>query len=269
MEHLRHILADDPPDSASRLDRAALDLARIQYPDLDPDSSLNHLTEIASQLGDRLRNFNDGRDFIEKARQFLFEELGFRGNETEFFDPRNSCLNQVLERRIGIPITLSVLYLEVARRLRMPVYGVSLPRRFVVQFDDGRYATYIDPFGGGRPISARECFTLAGAQVADPALLQRATHKQILMRMLHNLQTAYWQASDYEHTVATLDLLLVGAPGVSAWYKLRGVAALKCKRYQDARRDLEKYLRLDPDAADREAVGQQLEAIHRWLAQVN
>jgi regulator of sirC expression with transglutaminase-like and TPR domain len=89
------------------------------------------------------------------------------------------------------------------------------------------------------------------------------------MRMLHNLQTAYWQASDYEHTVATLDLMLVGAPDVPAWYKLRGVAALKCKRYQDARQDMEQYLRLEPHAADREAVGQQLEAIHRWLAQVN
>lgn len=269
MDHLRHILADDPPDSASRLDRAALELARIQYPDLDPDPSLNQMTEIASQLGDRLRNFNDGRDFIEKAQQYLFDELAFRGNEFEFFDPRNSCLNQVLERRIGIPITLSVLYMEVARRLRMPVYGVSLPRRFVVQFDDGRYAAYIDPFGGGRPITARECLILAGARVADPALLQRASHKQILMRMLNNLQTAYWRTSDYEHTRAALDLLLVGAPNEPAWYKLRGVAALKCKRYQDARQDLEKYLRLDPQASDRQAIGQQLEAIHRWLAQVN
>jgi len=270
VDHLRHILTDDPPPEVNpRLDRAALELATIQFPGLDPDPWLNQLTEMASQLGDRLRNFNDGRDFVEKAQQYLFEELGFRGNETEFFDPLNSCLNQVLERRTGIPITLSVLYMEVARRLRMPVFGVSLPRRFLVQFDDGRYATYIDPFGGGRTVSPQQCYALAGAPVADPALLQHATHKQILMRMLHNLQHAYWQASDFERAVAALDLLLVGAPGESAWHKLRGVASLKCKRYQAARLDLEKYLRLEPQASDREAVQQQLEAIHRWLAQVN
>jgi len=270
VDHLRHILADDPPaNGGSRLDRAALELATIQFPDLSPDPWLNQLTELASQLGDRLRNFNDGRDFVEKAQSFLFGELGFHGNESEFFDPRNSCLNEVLERRIGIPITLSVLYMEIARRLRMPVFGVSLPRRFILQFDDGRYATYIDPFGGGRTITPRECFALAGATVADPALLQHATHKQILMRMLHNLQHAYWQAADFERAGAALDLLLIGAPGEASWYKLRGVAALKCKRFQAARQDLEKYLRLEPDATDTDAIQQQLEAIHRWLAQVN
>ena len=88
-------------------------------------------------MGDRLRNFNDGRDFVETAQRFLFGELGFHGNEEDFFDPRNSCLNQVLERRVGIPITLSVMYMEIARRLAMPVFGISLPRHFVIQFDDG------------------------------------------------------------------------------------------------------------------------------------
>jgi regulator of sirC expression with transglutaminase-like and TPR domain len=266
VDHVRQILAGD--GMPGRLDRAALELARIQFPDLDPQPWLDRLNELASQLGDRLRNFNDGRDFVEKAQRYLFGELGFHGNEAEFFDPRNSCLNEVLERRIGIPITLSVLYMEVARRLRMPVFGVSLPR-FVVQFDDGRYATYVDPFGGGRVISARECFVLAGAQVADPSLLQRATHKQILMRMLHNLQHAYWQASDFARCIAAIDLLLEGAPGQASWYKVRGVAALKLKRYGAARQDLEKYLSLEPQAPDREIVAQQVEAIHRWLAQLN
>ena len=267
MEHLRQILEGD--GLPGRLDRAALELARIQFPDLDPDPWLNRLTDLASQLGDRLRNFNDGRDFVEKAQTYLFGELGFHGNETEFYDPRNSCLNEVLERRIGIPITLSVLYMEVARRLQMPVFGVSLPRRFVIQFDDGRFATYIDPFGGGRPITARQCYALAGAQVADPALLQHATHKQILMRMLHNLQHAYWQTGDFERCITTVDHLLMGTPGEANWYKVRGVAQLKCKRYGAARRDLEKYLALEPGAGDKDAVTQQIEAIHRWLAQVN
>jgi regulator of sirC expression with transglutaminase-like and TPR domain len=263
---LRQILAGEPAGAA--LDRAALDLACIQFPDLEPEPFLAQLNEIAARLGDRLRNFNDGRDFVEKARHYLFGELGFRGNEENFFDPLNSCLNQVLERRTGIPITLSVLYMEVARRLHMPVFGVSLPRRFVIQFDDGNYNTYIDPFGGGRTVTPQQCFALAGAQVADPAMLQRAGKKQIVMRMLQNLQEAYLRHGDFHRAVATLDLMLEGAQEAS-WYKLRGLLSLKIKRFQSARRDLERYLALTPEAPDREAVLKQVEAIHRWLAQVN
>lgn len=266
MHVLRQILAGQA--GGAPLDRAALELACIQFPDLEPEPFLAQLNEIAARLGDRLRNFNDGRDFVEKARQYLFGELGFRGNEENFFDPLNSCLNQVLERRTGIPITLSVLYMEVARRLHMPVFGVSLPRRFLIQFDDGNYSAYIDPFGGGRTVTARECFALAGAQMADPALLQRAGKKQIVMRMLQNLQEAYLRRGDFERAVATLDLMLEGAQEPS-WYKLRGLLSLKIKRFQAARLDLERYLALKHEAPDRAAIVKQVEAIHRWLGQVN
>src|ERR1019366_925657 len=148
MNHFRYIREEDP--GKGRLDRAALELATIQFPDLDPEPYLHQLNELASHLGDRLRNFNDGRDFVETAERYLFGEQGFRGNQEDFFDSRNSCLNQVLERRTGIPITLSVLYMEIGRRLAMPVFGIGLPRHFIVQFDDGNYATHIDPFHGGR-----------------------------------------------------------------------------------------------------------------------
>jgi regulator of sirC expression with transglutaminase-like and TPR domain len=208
--HLRYLLEEDPPKG--RLDHAALELAAIDTPGLEPEPWLDRLNELASQLGDRLRNFNDGRDFVETAQRYLFGELGFHGNEDDFFDPRNSCLDQVLERRVGIPITLSVMYMEIARRLAMPVFGISLPRHFVIQFDDGNYSTYIDPFNGGRPISAEECFALAGAKVADPLLLRRATKKEIAIRMLQNLRGVYLRRKDWARAVDTLDLLMVGVP---------------------------------------------------------
>src|ERR1700677_5095695 len=113
--HLRYLLEEDPPKG--RLDHAALELAAIDTPGLEPEPWLDRLNELASQLGDRLRNFNDGRDFVETAQRYLFEDLGFRGNDEDFFDPQNSFLNQVLARRTGIPISLSVLYMEIARRL--------------------------------------------------------------------------------------------------------------------------------------------------------
>jgi regulator of sirC expression with transglutaminase-like and TPR domain len=267
LHYLEQVLAEG--SVRVRMDRAALDLASIHFPDLEPEPFLDRLNDLASSLGDRLRNFNDGRDFVEKASSYLFGELGFHGNETDFFDPRNSCLNQVLERRTGIPITLAVMYMEIARRLHMPVFGIGLPRHFVLEFNDGNFATYIDPFRGGRAITAEECFALAGAKVADPILLQRSTPKQIAMRMLQNLHGVYLRTQDSEKAIATLDLLLQGAPEIASWYKRRGMLSLELKRYHAARRDLLKYLELEPDATDREAIQQQLQAIHLWLAQVS
>ncbi|MEP7354243.1 MAG: transglutaminase-like domain-containing protein [Acidobacteriota bacterium] len=269
---LRQILTDSNPKA--RLDQAAFEIAQLHAPDLgssehDPQPYLDQLNELAANLGDRLRNFNDGREFVEKAQSYLFGELGFQGNMTDYYDPLNNCLDHVLDRRVGNPITLSVLYMEIARRLQMPVYGISLPGHFVVQFDDRRYATYVDPFGGGEAITIEKCFTLAGAKVPDPALLRRATNKQIVMRMLHNLHGSYVRLHDIPRAVAALDLLILGAPQDATWHKLRGMFHLKLKRYGSAREDLEKYLAYTPDAADRTAVLQQLQSIHQWLAQNN
>jgi regulator of sirC expression with transglutaminase-like and TPR domain len=267
VEYLRQVLLSD--SAAGRLDRAALDLARIQFPDLDHAPILSEINEIAANLGDRLRNFNDGREFVEKAQSYLFGELGFHANETDFFDPLNSCLNSVLERRTGIPITLSLVYMEVARRLQMPVYGISLPNRFVVQFDDGRYATYIDPFGGGRPVSVLECFLLAGEKMPDISHLARATQKQIVMRMLQNLHRAYLQAHDYDRAIRTLDFLLDGDPSAAVWYKLRGALLLDRKRYGPAADNFDRYLGLQPTATDADTIREQIATIRRWQAQQN
>lgn len=267
MNHLRHLLEEDPPKG--RLDRAALELASIDTPNLPFEPYLDRLNELASQIGDRLRNFNDGRDFVETAQRYLFGELGFRGNHEDFFDSRNSCLNQVLERRVGIPISLSVMYMEVARRLAMPVFGIGLPRHFVIQFDDGNYSTYIDPFNGGPPVTAEQCFALAGTPIADATLLRRVSQKEIVMRMLQNLRGVYLRRGDWPRAVVTLDFLLVGAPQHSALYKQRGLLHLKLKRFQSARRDLEQYLEQQPAAEDRKEIRAQIQAIHAWLGTLN
>jgi len=272
VNYLQLILAR-PETPNVRLDRAALELASIQFPDLEIEPSLARLNELASHLGDRLRNFNDGRDFVETAERYLFQELGFHGNEEDYFDPLNSCLNQVLERRTGIPVTLSVMYMEIARRLRMPVFGIGLPRHFVIQFDDGKYAAYIDPFHGGRTITAKECFALAGVRVADPALLRRVSNRDIVRRMLQNLHSGYLKRKDWTRAVRTLDLLILAAPESShelaAALKLRGLLLIEVKRFHDARRDFEKYLALEPNASDRAEIQKQVAAIHRWLGQIN
>ncbi len=267
VNYLRQLLEEDPPNG--RLDRAALELATLGTPDLEPEPFLDQLNEMASQLADRMRNFNDGRDFVETAQRYLFGELGFHGNQEDFFDPGNSFLNQVLERRTGIPITLSVMYMEIARRLAMPVFGIGLPRHFIIQFDDGNYATYIDPYNGGRTLTVQECFALAGAKVADPILLRRASKKQIAMRMLQNLRGVYLRRREWARAVDTLDWLLVGAPELSGLLKQRGLLHMELKRFQAARGDLERYLAMEPEAADRDEIRKQIRAIHAWLARVN
>jgi regulator of sirC expression with transglutaminase-like and TPR domain len=267
LNHLRYLLEEDPPNG--RLDRAALELAQIETPDLAPEPFLDQLNDLASHLADRMRNFNDGRDFVETAQRYLFGELGFRGNEADFFDPRNSFLNQVLERRTGIPISLSVMYMEIARRLAMPVFGISLPRHFVIQFDDGRFSTYIDPYGGGRSISVQECFGLAGVTVADPTLLRRATKKDIAIRMIQNLRGVYLRRKDWARSVQTLDLLLIGVPETAGLYKQRGLLHVELRHMKAAKHDLERYLELHPQAEDREEIVKQLQAIHSWLAHMN
>lgn len=266
MKYLEQILGEE--NAQVRLDRAALELATIEFPDLDPAPWLVKLDSLASQLGDRIRNFNDGRCFVEAAQDYLFGELGFHGNEQDYFNPRNSCLNEVMAQRTGIPISLSVFYMEIARRLAMPVFGVNLPRHFILEFDDGNYSAYIDPFRGGRVISADECYELAGAPVPDPSLLRRASKRQILVRMLVNLHTTYLRTQDLQRAVRVLDLLIVASPG-GELYKHRGLLLRKLQRFQAAGADLEKYLALEPDATDRDEIVKHLELIHRWLASIN
>ena len=215
--YLEQVLAEEDGPRV-RLDRAVLEMATIQFPELAIQPSLDRLNEIAAGLGDRLRNFNDGREFVEKARAYLFEEMGFRGNEADFFDPLNSCLNQVLERRTGIPVSLSVLYMEVARRLAMPVFGIGLPRHFIIQFDDGNYAAYIDPYHGGHAVSHREILLLAGGADPEsgvvpamlPSMLRRVTKKEIVLRMLRNLQRDYISRRDWPRALETMNLLILG-----------------------------------------------------------
>src|SRR5690348_14920894 len=114
-------------------------MASIERPDLDVTFYVEVLDRLASELSTRLPSPCEGLEFIQIANAYLFEEHELRGNDTEYYDPRNSCLNEVLDRKQGIPITLSVVYMEVARRLGRPVFGIGLPGHFVVEYDDGAF----------------------------------------------------------------------------------------------------------------------------------
>jgi regulator of sirC expression with transglutaminase-like and TPR domain len=202
----------------------------------------------------------------------LFHELGFRGDETHYNDPRNSCLNYVLDRRTGIPITLSLVYSEVARRLGRPVTGVGLPGHFIVQYDDGEFSAYLDPFHEGRLLTIADCLQLArehsGVEV-DATALAPVGHRYIVVRMLNNLRASYFRVRQYQKMAAVSGLLIGAFPQNAEYYKSRGVARFEMRQFRGALEDLEQYLKYAPEASDRAQVAGQLSAIHRWLGRLN
>jgi regulator of sirC expression with transglutaminase-like and TPR domain len=256
------------------LDQAALELAEVEFPGLAIEPFLRLLDSHAAELSARLAGSISGLDFVAIANHYLFEELGFRGNTSNYYDARNSCLNEVLTARAGIPITLSLVYMEIARRLGKPVRGVGLPGHFVVRYDDGVYSTFIDPFNGGQLLTAEECFTLArtASGVAlglDSKVLEPVSKRQILFRMINNLRRAYQERGSTGKALEILGLLLQANPNSAEEYRQRGLIHLQAEHMTAARADLTRYLELAPDAPDRRNVEEQLRSIQRWLASIN
>jgi regulator of sirC expression with transglutaminase-like and TPR domain len=256
------------------LDRAALEVARIEYPSLDPEPFVGILDSHASELSVRLAGHASGSGYVQMANRYLFEELGFTGNAADYYDPRNSCLNEVLTARTGIPITLAVVYLEIGRRLARPVYGIGLPGHFLVEYRDADFAAFIDVFHGGRLLTKPECFDLAreaaGVPLSDdPRMLGPASQRQILMRMLNNLRGVYLQRRAYGKALQTLNLLVTADPASAEEYKQRGLVHLQLQNPAAARSDLETYLRLAPEAAGRAEIEERLRALRRHQAGLN
>jgi len=256
-------------DDTVALDVAALGLASIEFPELDAAASLEKLDRHAAAVASRLKPGAGGREFITAANAFLFGELGLRGNAENYYDPHNSCLNLVIDGHAGIPITLSVLYIEVARRLSRPVRGIGLPGHFIVQYDDGAYSAYLDPFHEGAVLTDADCYKLAQANRPDPSLLAPVSHRQILSRMANNLRGIYFSQRSYVKAVQLLNLLIEAAPESADEHKQRGLVFLQTKHLRQSIADLQRYLVLAPDAADRAQIEEQIRTVARWMATLN
>jgi regulator of sirC expression with transglutaminase-like and TPR domain len=272
MDALLAALADE--HSCVPLDLAALEIAELDYPNLDHEPSLQLLDRIAANVAGRMEIDAGGAQFVEAANHVLFEVCKFRANEGDYHDPRNSFLNDVLTHRAGIPISLSVVYIEVARRLARPVCGVGLPGHFLVRYDDAGFAAFIDPYHGGQLLTAADCHELArsltGADTtADPTALSPVSTRYILVRMLNNLKGIYVHRERWEKLLQVLNLLLHALPDNADEHRTRGITHLHLHRYREARADLTRYLDLSPRAEDRETVSEELKKIHRLLASLN
>jgi regulator of sirC expression with transglutaminase-like and TPR domain len=260
--------------SAIPLDVAALEIASIEFPGVDLDAAAFRLDNLAEQIGSQLTANASGLDFISASNELLFDVLQFRGNEEDYYDPRNCCLNSVLMRRLGIPISLSIVYMEVARRLGRSVHGVGLPGHFIVSYEDAANRYWIDPFNRGRILSFTDCTALAkktaGVDIrSNPAVLAPVSKRQILVRILSNLKSIYLRGEAFDKARQVLDLLIEAMPDYADEYRHRGLVHLRQLNHRAAKADLETYLRLEPDSPERAQVEKQLVLIERWKAGLN
>lgn len=245
------LIARDPVP----LDEAALAIAEEEFPDLEPEAYLTRLDDLAARVRRKAPAPGRAASTLRALREVLHEEEGLRGNEDDYYDPRNSFLNEVLDRRLGIPISLSVVYMEVARRAGLHLEGVGFPGHFLVKYaSPGGPEVFLDAHHGGEILSAAECVARyrarTGGKELDPRYLAAVSARQILARMLHNLKRIYAERKDDVRVFWVLDRALLLVPGQLEALRDRGLAAARLGGAAAAARDLEEYLARSPDAAD-------------------
>lgn len=252
----RSIMSMDDADIS--LFATALLIARDEYPDLDPTVYDGMIHQHVQQLRPRVAAIDHEPMRMLAINQYLFDDLGYAGNHDAYYDPRNSYVNDVCERRLGIPISLALIQIEVARRLDIALEGVSFPGHFLVRLpvDDG--VLVMDPFNRGRPLDVDELRERAGNHVNgdhvdDNALhqvLHPATNRAILVRMLRNLHGIYAERNDWQRAVRSADRVLSLSPDHPDALRDRGAGYLELGHKLGARRDLGRYLQLAPEAPD-------------------
>lgn len=245
---------------------AALWIAAEEYPELDRAAYLAYLDDVARAVRARL----EGDDDLARCRTSVTDEVfvrqGFAGNATEYYDPRNSYLNEVIDRRRGIPISLAVIYLAVGRRLGQPVFGVNAPGHFLVRHGD----VVVDPFAGGRAVERRTLLEqLRQMGVEDPEghlrklLASPPDTRSILVRMLGNLKANYLQRKDFERSLAVVDRLVHLEPANPIWLRDRGALYQRLECARAAVADLERYLALAPDDPENDLIRETIVKLSR------
>jgi regulator of sirC expression with transglutaminase-like and TPR domain len=254
-------------DERIELAKACLQIAEDAYPGLDVDGYVGELERFAKRLRARVAHDASVEDRIIALNEFLFDDLGFGGNTDNYNDPRNSYLNEVIDRRTGIPITLSVLYMEIGRRIGLPFEGVSFPGHFLVRLPLRGGTLVLDPFSGGVPQPEAELRerlkrvipkeALGGVPVAELPLdqfLEPASNRQILARLLRNLKGVYREKDQPERLLAVLNRMIVVAPESAAELRDRGFVYQRLECWRPALQDLGEYLQREPDAPDQDDV---------------
>jgi len=278
---LQALLDREPLDLAA----AALVVAKIEYPRLDPRVTIDQLNALGDRAARQIDRLEDApvRTRLAELSRFLYAEVGFAGDRAHYGDFRNSLLNVVVERRLGIPISLALVYTEVSRRCGIEVFGVSFPGHFLVRVPDdagreGGDAIILDPFGGGREMDELACHELLERQIGesvafDQSLLAPCTGRQWLARMLNNLKRTYVEQRSFPQALLATELLYAVDPASGTGLRDRGLLAYHLDDFPSALRDLEQYLRLrnwqERDREERDRVVEHVKTLRGRVAGLN
>lgn len=266
------MLSED--EGSINLAEAALLIAQEEYPGLDVEAYLDRLNRMACEVEKRFRHDEGPLVCVEALNSYLFNDLKFRENAEEYYDPRNSFLNEVLDRRTGIPITISTVYLEVGWRLGMPLHGVGFPGHFLVKYSAGKEAIVLDPFHRGSILTEKDCQNRLD-QVYDgrvpfrPDFLATANKRQILIRILANLKKIYIAAKDHRRALAAVERILVIDSTLAPEIRDRGILRMQLSQAPQAIADLEWYVTANPKAEDAEEVRKRLRDWRQAQASLN
>lgn len=245
------------PDDALDLAEAALIIAQQEYPQLNIATYMKRLDELADAIRARVTLDATPEHIVATMNHYFFKEHGFAGNNQDYYDPRNSFLNEVLDRKLGIPITLSIVYIEVGRRLDLPLEGVAFPGHFLVKLPLGRGNVILDPYLGGVSLSEedlherlRQVYGEAHTEMSLDQLLSRANKKDMLARVLRNLKTIYLRTEEFDKALSVVERVLSLVPDSAEDLRDRGLIYQRLECVHAALEDLRNYFELEPDAAD-------------------
>jgi regulator of sirC expression with transglutaminase-like and TPR domain len=260
------------PDPLLDLVEASLVIALEEDPALDLDRYLTRVSEWSGAVRERLEGSRDIERIVESINRLLFDEEGFRGEDEDYYDPRSALLNEMLDRHSGLPMTLSILYIEICRRVGMDVAGVSLPGRFLVKFSGVFGQIVVDPFDGGRVLTTIELQKLldtvygGGVRLREHHL-RSFTPKQILARELAHLKSAYLAQRDLPRAAASIDRLLILDENDPYELRDRAAVAVQMHAYREAIECFERYLAIKPHGDDHGRVREQIAYLRAWLDQ--
>ncbi len=244
-------------DEALDLAEVALIIAQQEYPHLNIASYMKRLDELADAVRARVTLDATPEHIVATMNHYLFKEQGFAGNSEDYHDPRNSFLNEVLDRKLGIPISLSIVYMEVGRRLDLRLEGIAFPGHFLVKLLLKRGNVILDPYLGGISLSEEDLherlkrvYGEAHTEMSLNPLLDSANKKEILARVLRNLKTSYLRTDEFDKALSVVERVLSIVPDSAEDLRDRGLIYQRLECVHAALEDLRNYFDLEPDAAD-------------------
>jgi regulator of sirC expression with transglutaminase-like and TPR domain len=259
------------PEQDIELARTALLVAAENDPTLDVDASLATLEQWAATLAARVQPEWNSLQRLARLRNFMYEELGFKGDVQSYYSPENSLLHSVMTRRLGIPLTLAILFMEIGWRIGVPFEGVGFPGHFLVRLTGEPGDLLLDPYDHGVSVHEEDCRAMIEASSRgmlpyEPGMIRSLGKRAIVARLLYNLKVAYVKAGDDAGALSAVERILLLHPEDVLEIRDRGLLLYRLDRYRDAHAALTDYLRRRPDALDREVVERHLAALDMILA---